>query len=170
MSATEATASEDPSAAHLGGGEEFEAREFGFWLYLMTDAIIFALLFATYIVMRGNIASGPDASALFDIRHTAGETLLLLLSSITFGFASLASLGRQSGQVIIWLVITTVLGVGFVVMEIIEFSRYDRRWRRPGCQRFPVGLLHAGRHTWPACQRRHHHDRGDDRPGRHQGA
>ncbi|MEM9104801.1 MAG: cytochrome o ubiquinol oxidase subunit III [Pseudomonadota bacterium] len=122
MSTIEPAASEDTAEAHLGGGEEYESREFGFWLYLMTDAIIFALLFATYVVYSGNIASGPDAKSLFDIGHVAGETLLLLLSSITFGFASLASLTRQNREVIIWLLVTIVLGAGFVAMEIIEFA------------------------------------------------
>lgn len=122
MAAIEATSENGEFPVQPGGGKEFEDREFGFWLYLMTDAIIFALLFATYAVMNRNIASGPDAKSLFDITHTAGETLLLLLSSITFGFATLASLGRQNGQVIAWLAITIVLGAGFVAMEIAEFS------------------------------------------------
>ncbi|MEM6463311.1 MAG: cytochrome o ubiquinol oxidase subunit III [Pseudomonadota bacterium] len=121
MSAVEASALESEEVVHLGGGEEFEEREFGFWLYLMTDAVIFALLFATYVVMKDNIAEGPDAKSLFDLGHTAGETLLLLLSSITFGFASLASLDLKRGQVIFWLVVTIALGVGFVAMEISEF-------------------------------------------------
>ncbi|WP_419913506.1 cytochrome o ubiquinol oxidase subunit III [Hoeflea sp.] len=121
-------ATADPSAiheeqvAHLGGGEEFEEREFSFWLYLMTDAVIFALLFATYVVMSGNIAAGPDAKSLFSLSHTAGETLLLLCSSITFGFATLASLSNNNGRVIQWLIVTMLLGAGFVAMEIIEFA------------------------------------------------
>ena len=122
MTTADTTATEDAAPVALGGGEEFEEREFGFWLYLMTDAVIFALLFATYVVMSQNIASGPDAKSLFDIKHTAGETLLLLLSSITFGFATLASLSRQNGQVILWLIVTIALGAGFVAMEIVEFA------------------------------------------------
>ncbi|MEX3008813.1 cytochrome o ubiquinol oxidase subunit III [Hoeflea sp. TYP-13] len=121
MSVAETPTVEDEAVLQLGGGEEFEDREFGFWLYLMTDAIIFALLFATYVVMSRNIASGPDAKSLFDLTHTAGETLLLLFSSITFGFATLASLSRQKGQVILWLIVTIAFGAGFVAMELVEF-------------------------------------------------
>ncbi|WP_206057395.1 cytochrome o ubiquinol oxidase subunit III [Nitratireductor sp. XY-223] len=132
----ETTAVHDEPVAHLGGGEEFEEREFGFWLYLMTDAVIFALLFATYVVMSGNIASGPDAKSLFSLPHTAGETLLLLCSSITFGFATLASLAGQRGRVIQWLIVTIVLGAGFVAMEIIEFAGMISAGAGPGTSGF----------------------------------
>lgn len=102
-------------------GSHYSSREFGFWLYLMTDAILFSLLFATYVVMSRNVASGPSGHEVFDIAHTFGETVLLLLSSLTFGFASLSlAAGRQS-MVIGWLVITILLGLGFVAMEIVEF-------------------------------------------------
>ena len=108
-------AQSDPDA------EAFEEREFGFWIYLMTDAIIFALLFATYVIMAGNTASGPAGKDLFDLGHVAGETFLLLCSSITFGFASLAALDRQTGRLVLWLLVTVALGAGFVAMEITEF-------------------------------------------------
>ncbi len=136
MAMAETTAVHDEPVAHLGGGEEFEEREFGFWLYLMTDAVIFALLFATYVVMSGNIASGPDAKSLFSLPHTAGETLLLLCSSITFGFATLASLAGQRGRVIQWLIVTIVLGAGFVAMEIIEFAGMISAGAGPGTSGF----------------------------------
>ena len=120
------------------GGEEAELaeREFGFWIFLMTDAIIFALLFATYVVMVGNIANGPSAHELFSLSHTAGETLLLLCSSITFGFATLAALDRQSGRVIQWLIVTIVLGAGFVAMEISEFAGMIANGAGPGTSGF----------------------------------
>ncbi len=70
--------------------EGFARRAFGFWLYLMSDAIIFSLLFATYMVMVGNTAGGPGGKELFSLTNAFFETLLLLFSSITFGFASLA--------------------------------------------------------------------------------
>ncbi|MEP3274911.1 MAG: cytochrome o ubiquinol oxidase subunit III [Stappiaceae bacterium] len=102
--------------------ETFASREFGFWLYLMTDAIIFALLFATYVVMSKNFAAGPSASELFSLGHTLGETMLLLFSSITFGFASLAILESSKARTILWLLVTIALGIGFVSMELMEFS------------------------------------------------
>ncbi len=101
--------------------KEFQDREFGFWLYLMTDAIIFSLLFATYVVMSPNIASGPDTKSFFDLTHTAGETLLLLFSSVTFGFATLAAMAGHNSRTVLWLLVTIVLGLGFVAMELTEF-------------------------------------------------
>ncbi|MCR9134598.1 MAG: cytochrome o ubiquinol oxidase subunit III [Alphaproteobacteria bacterium] len=116
--------------------EEFAEREFGFWLYLMTDSIIFALLFATYVIMADNVASGPSGKDLFDLRHTAGETLLLLCSSVTFGFATLAALARQRSRVVLWLAITIVLGVGFVAMELSEFAGMISAGAEPGTSGF----------------------------------
>jgi len=104
------------------GEDAYSERAFGFWLYLMTDAIIFALLFATYVVMAPNIGSGEAPKSLFDIGHTFGETMLLLFSSITFGFATLAMFAKNKPGVLLWLAVTFVLGAGFVAMEIVEFA------------------------------------------------
>ena len=130
------TSTGDHGTLALGGGKEFEEREFGFWLYLMTDAIIFALMFATYVVMSGNIAAGPDAKSLFDLQHVAGETLLLLLSSITFGFATLSSLEGQNNRVIVWLLVSALLGAGFVAMEVTEFVSMINAGAGPGTSGF----------------------------------
>lgn len=116
--------------------EEFAEREFGFWLYLMTDSIIFALLFATYVIMADNIAAGPNSKDLFDLRHTAGETFLLLCSSITFGFATLAALARQKSRVVLWLLVTIALGVGFIAMELTEFAGMISAGAEPGTSGF----------------------------------
>jgi cytochrome o ubiquinol oxidase subunit III len=100
----------------------YEEKELGFWLYLMSDAIIFALLFATYVVMAPSNAGGPTGNTLFSLGRTFAETMLLLCSSITFGFATVAMrLGRPS-EVLAWLAVTFVLGAGFVSLEIIEFT------------------------------------------------
>jgi cytochrome o ubiquinol oxidase subunit 3 len=104
--------------------EEARARDeraFGFWIYLMSDAIIFSLLFATYAVMVDRTAGGPQAHNLFDLSTTFGETMLLLFSSTTFGLASLAIRAKNKGAVLFWLAVTFVLGAGFVGMEITEF-------------------------------------------------
>lgn len=98
-----------------------EAREFGFWVYLMTDAIIFALLFATYVVLSKNFGSGPSSKELFDLKFTAGETALLLTSSLTFGFASIAQRAGHKMREVQWLIVTLLLGLGFLAMELIEF-------------------------------------------------
>ncbi len=106
--------------------EAAEQRAMGFWLYLMSDAVIFALLFMTYGIMVGNTAGGPAGKALFNLNNAAIETALLLISSTTFGFASIAA--RQGerqgaqGAVLGWLALTFVLGAGFVFLEIREFA------------------------------------------------
>jgi cytochrome o ubiquinol oxidase subunit III len=101
--------------------KSLNSREFGFWVYLMTDAIIFALLFATYVVLSKNSAAGPTSKDVFELSHTAGETALLLLSSLTFGFATIAMTGGQTVRVVQWLLVTLLLGLGFLAMELIEF-------------------------------------------------
>ncbi|MPZ41681.1 MAG: cytochrome o ubiquinol oxidase subunit III [Rhizobiales bacterium] len=101
----------------------YDQRAFGFWLYLMSDAIIFALLFATYVVMVSNTDGGPTGKNLFSLPHAFGETLLLLFSSLTFGFATLAMKSGKKPSLLAWLLVTFVLGLGFVVMEAREFSR-----------------------------------------------
>ena len=99
-----------------------ELRALGFWIYLMSDALIFALLFATYGVMVGNTAGGPSGRALFDLDNVAIETALLLVSSITFGFASLSARAGARGASLGWLSVTFLLGAGFVFLEIREFT------------------------------------------------
>lgn len=101
--------------------KSLESREFGFWIYLMTDAVIFALLFATYVVLSQNSAAGPTSKEVFDLRHTAGETVLLLLSSLTFGIATISMVAGKGGRVVQWLFLTLLLGLGFLAMELIEF-------------------------------------------------
>jgi cytochrome o ubiquinol oxidase subunit 3 len=98
-----------------------DEKAFGFWIYLMTDAIIFALLFATYAVMLRGTAGGPSGRELFSLPHTFGETMLLLLSSTTFGFATLAARAQDRKTAISMLLITFALGAGFLAMELIEF-------------------------------------------------
>ena len=102
--------------------EQRDEKAFGFWIYLMTDAIIFALLFATYVVLSVGTAGGPTGKDLFSLPHTFGETMLLLISSTTFGMASLAARAGKRQGVVLWLLVTAVLGVGFVAMELQEFA------------------------------------------------
>jgi cytochrome o ubiquinol oxidase subunit III len=101
--------------------ERSEEKAFGFWIYLMTDAIVFALLFATYAVMLRGTAGGPTGRELFSLPRTFGETLLLLFSSATFGFATLAARARDPKAAVRWLLLTFILGAGFVAVEIGEF-------------------------------------------------
>jgi len=101
--------------------ERSEEKALGFWLYLMTDAIVFALLFATYVVMLPGTAGGPTGRELFDLQRTFAETMLLLFSSATFGFATLAARDRKARTAILFLLLTFGLGSGFVAMELLEF-------------------------------------------------
>ncbi|PPI86334.1 cytochrome o ubiquinol oxidase subunit III [Candidatus Pantoea edessiphila] len=93
---------------------------FGFWIYLMSDCIIFATLFATYSVLVNNTADGPSGKDIFELPFVLIETCLLLLSSITCGMA-LISLRKHKINIVIWLCITFLLGLGFIGMEFYEF-------------------------------------------------
>lgn len=94
---------------------------FGFWIYLMSDCIIFATLFATYGVMVNNTAGGPAGKDIFELPFVLVETALLLLSSITYGFAVINMNKGQKGAVLGWLALTFLFGLGFIGMEIYEF-------------------------------------------------
>jgi cytochrome o ubiquinol oxidase subunit 3 len=94
---------------------------FGFWIYLMSDLIIFATLFATFVVLGHNFAGGPTGKELFDLPYLLGETMFLLFSSVTYGLVMLAVHGGKIKWVLIGLAVTFLLGLGFVSMEIHEF-------------------------------------------------
>ena len=93
----------------------------GFWIYLMSDCLIFACLFACYAVLGRNYAGGPTGAELFDLPLVALNTALLLLSSITYGFAMLAMQAKKQQNTIFWLIITGLLGAGFIYFELYEF-------------------------------------------------
>ncbi|MGF6726582.1 cytochrome o ubiquinol oxidase subunit 3 [Paraburkholderia sp. GAS41] len=95
---------------------------FGFWLYLMTDCIIFASLFAVFAVMSHQFAGGPTAKDMFEIPGVALETAALLLSSITYGFAMIGAHKGKKGMLLGWLLVTFLLGVSFLVLELREFA------------------------------------------------
>ena len=98
-------------------------QAFGFWIYLMTDLVLFASIFATYAVVGRNYAGGPTGKDLFDLRYLFLETMFLLFSSATFGLAILAMHNDRKGLVLTWLVVTFLLGFGFIAMEINEFHQ-----------------------------------------------
>ena len=94
----------------------------GFWLYLMSDCLVFACLFASYGVLGRNYAGGPSGADLFSLPLVALNTSLLLLSSITYGFAVLAMQRKRQGATLVWLALTGLLGAGFVGVELHEFA------------------------------------------------
>jgi len=93
----------------------------GFWMYLMSDCLIFACLFAAYAVLGRNYAGGPTGAELFDLPLVAINTSLLLLSSITYGFAMLQMQKKQVNSTLLWLAVTGLLGAGFIYLELHEF-------------------------------------------------
>lgn len=96
---------------------------FGFWIYIMTDLILFAAIFATFAVVGRNHADGPTGKELFDLPYLFGETMVLLFSSATYGFAMLAVQNGRKTLVLTGLAVTFLLGLGFISMEINEFHR-----------------------------------------------
>ena len=94
----------------------------GFWIYLMSDCLIFSALFATFAVLANATAGGPTGKELFDLPYVGGETLLLLVSSFTFGLAMLNMHAGKRNKVMAWLFITFLLGASFVAMEVHEFA------------------------------------------------
>jgi len=94
----------------------------GFWLYLMSDCLIFACLFAVYGVLGRNYAGGPTGAEIFELPVVALNTSLLLLSSITYGFAVLEMQRDKLRPMLVWLGITGLLGAGFIFLELQEFA------------------------------------------------
>ncbi|MDS7595811.1 cytochrome o ubiquinol oxidase subunit III [Agrobacterium tumefaciens] len=93
----------------------------GFWLYLMSDCLIFATLFATYAVVGRSYAAGPSGADLFDLKLVAINTGFLLFSSITYGFAMLEAQKKKVNSTLIWLGITGLFGLAFLGLELYEF-------------------------------------------------
>ena len=94
----------------------------GFWLYLMSDSLIFAVLFAVYAVQGRAYAAGPSGADLFNLPLIALNTAFLLLSSITYGFAMISMQHRRKAGVLKWLAITGLFGLGFLAIELYEFQ------------------------------------------------
>jgi cytochrome o ubiquinol oxidase subunit 3 len=94
---------------------------YGFWLFLLSDILIFAALFATYAVLSEATAGGPDGATLFDKKHVFFETLCLLTSSFTCGLGALAIRRLDTFWIHVWLLATFLLGVTFLTLEVTEF-------------------------------------------------
>ena len=99
-------------------------QSLGFWVYLMTDVVLFATLFATFAVLRNATAGGPTGAELFDMPFVLTETMLLLTSSFTVGLAVLAARDKKKRQSLVWLGITFLLGAAFLAMELYEFNHF----------------------------------------------
>jgi len=109
---------------------------FGFWVYLMSDCVLFAGLFATYAALHGATAGGPGAGALFNLSPVLLQTLLLLTSSFTVGLAMLAAQNKNRNLTILALVATLTLGLGFLGLEVNEFHNLIAAGTGPGSSAF----------------------------------
>ncbi|WP_350432298.1 cytochrome o ubiquinol oxidase subunit III [Shewanella sp. H8] len=95
---------------------------FGFWIYLMTDCILFASVFATYAVLYMNTDGGVSGKDIFELDFVLIETAALLVSSITYGFAMICAKHQKKAATLMWLLVTFALGCAFISMEVYEFS------------------------------------------------
>ena len=93
----------------------------GFWMYLMSDCLIFGVLFAVHAVVGQNYAGGPAPSDIFEIDMILLSTFMLLFSSITYGFAVINMQQRKLRPLVLWLVITGLFGLSFLALELKEF-------------------------------------------------
>ncbi len=107
--------------AHDHIQENYDKTIFGFWVYLMTDCVLFGILFATYAVLHNATAGGPSGKELFDMRSVLAETLALLASSFTCTMAGLASNKEKKKETLFWFLVTFALGITFISLELIEF-------------------------------------------------
>jgi len=145
-----------------------EKTLFGFWVYLMTDCLLFGSLFATYAVLHGNTFGGLAADDLFNMPVALAETLILLTSSFCCGLAMLAVQAGRKRQALLWLGFTAALGLTFLTFEIREFAQLvadGDSWARSGFLsafftlvgthglHITIGLLWLGVLVWQVIHR-----------------
>src|SRR5271168_4138909 len=109
---------------------------YGFWLFLLSDIVMFAALFAAYAVLSGETAGGLSGADLFDKRHVFIETLCLLFSSVTCGFGMLAIQREDAASAFRWMLLTFLLGAAFVGLEVSEFLGMVARGAGPSRSAF----------------------------------
>ena len=127
----------DPNlVGHHGGGHDHTASRseggpapkrvivgYGFWIFLLSDIVMFSAFFASYAVLVGQTAGGPSGHELFDLKSAALETACLLASSFTCGLASIAAGARNRTWFTVAMAVTCVLGLSFLTLEVTEFAR-----------------------------------------------
>lgn len=101
--------------------ELYNKTLFGFWVYLMTDCILFGVLFACYIVLHKFNFGGPTTYDIYSVPLVLAETLVLLTSSFTIGLSRLWAHKKAIKTVLVWMAVTFLLGAAFIVMELSEF-------------------------------------------------
>lgn len=127
--------------AHEEHHDSGSTAVFGFWLYLMTDCLLFATVFATYAVLYPNIDGGESGKDIFDLKFVLVETFALLISSITYGFAMVSAHNNKRQGVQFWLAITFALGALFIGMELYEFHHLIIEGNGPSRSAFLSGFF-----------------------------
>jgi cytochrome o ubiquinol oxidase subunit 3 len=107
---------------HEGPAPKRIVTGFGFWIFLLSDIVMFSCFFAAYAVLLGQTAGGPSGAELFDLRSVAAETALLLLSSFTCGLAMIAADVRNARWFQLGMAVTCLFGLGFLALEFREFA------------------------------------------------
>jgi cytochrome o ubiquinol oxidase subunit 3 len=122
-----------------GGGGPAPTRivvAYGFWIFILSDMVMFSALFAAYAVLSGNTAGGPSGRELFNLRSVFIETMCLLFSSYTAGLGMLSAERRQAGRFLIFAALTFALGTAFLFSEISEFAGMVSRGAGPSRSAF----------------------------------
>jgi cytochrome o ubiquinol oxidase subunit 3 len=113
--------SEDIPLSERGPAPVRVVVSFGFWLFLLSDIVIFSALFAAYAVLSARTSGGPTGVQIFDLRHVFVETSCLLTSSFTCGLCVLAMERRSAAMIYVWGAVTFILGAAFIGLELSEF-------------------------------------------------
>ncbi len=124
MSAADPATADDVPVSQRGPAPVAVVVGYGFWLFLLSDIVIFAALFAAYAVLSGETAGGPNGRALFDKPHVLLETALLLVSSFTCGLGTMAMQRKDGRGFYLWMAATFLLGAGFLGLEASEFASF----------------------------------------------
>lgn len=140
-----------------------DKAQLGFWAYLMTDCMLFASLFATYMILRNNTNGGPAAHELFSLGFILVSTVILLTSSYLCGLANLALRHNRRKEFIVYLGVTMALVAAFLGMELYEFGHMIAAGHGPDASAFlsafftlvglhgahiAIGLVWAGVLIW----------------------
>ena len=157
------------AVAHGGPAPKRIVTGYGFWIFILSDMVMFSAFFATYAVLLGQTAGGPSGHDLFDLRNVAIETGFLLASSFTCGLASIAPIPAARSGSSLAMAVTCAFGLGFLAIEGQGIRRSRRARRRTDAQRVPVGVLHAGGLPRAARLGRHPVAADDDGAGFRQG-
>ena len=117
--------------AHSGPAPKRIVTGYGFWIFILSDMVMFSAFFATYAVLLHQTAGGPSGHELFDLRSVAIETALLLFSSFTCGLATIAADNRSTIWFQLAMAVTCVFGLGFLALEVREFASLVERGAGP---------------------------------------